>query len=128
MKVLIADGSALIRNRLVDLLKDVKDIEVVGQARNAIETIAEVWKLKPDAVVIDIQMPAGNGIEVLQSIKKDKPSIHVIVLTSADAPVYREKCMALGAHSFLDKTTEFYRLSNVLIKIGQDQTGKHGKN
>lgn len=114
MKVLIADGSALIRNRLVDSLEDVKDIEIIGQAKNAIETIAEVWKLNPDAVVMDIQMPAGNAIEVLQSIKKHKPSTCVIVLTSSGDPVYREKCMALGAHSFLDKATEFYRVAEIL--------------
>jgi DNA-binding NarL/FixJ family response regulator len=114
MKVLIADGSALIRNRLVDSLQEVKDIEIIGQAKNAIETVADVWKLNPDAVVMDVQMPAGNGIEVLQSIKKHKPSTFVIVLTSSDDPVYRQKCMALGAHSFLDKATEFHRVAEIL--------------
>ncbi|MCX5997656.1 MAG: response regulator transcription factor [Chloroflexi bacterium] len=114
MKVLIADGSSLIRNRLVDSLNGDKDIEIIGQAKNAIETIAEVWKLNPDAVVMDIQMPAGSGTEVLQSIKKHKPSTCVIILTSSDDPVYREKCLALGAHSFLDKATEFYRVAEIL--------------
>ena len=114
MKVLIADGSALIRNRLIDSLKDNKDIEIIGQAKNAIETIAALWKLNPDTVVMDIQMPTGSGIEVLQSIKKHKPSTCVIVLTSSDDPAYREKCMALGAHSFLDKATEFYRVAEIL--------------
>jgi DNA-binding NarL/FixJ family response regulator len=114
MKVLIADGSALIRNRLIDSLKDDKDIEIIGQAKTAIETMAAIWQLNPDAVVMDIQMPAGNAMEVLQSIKKHKPSTCVIVLTSSDDPIYREKCLALGAHSFLDKATEFYRVAEIL--------------
>jgi DNA-binding NarL/FixJ family response regulator len=114
MKVLIADGSSLIRDRLVDSLNGNKDIEIIGQAKNAIEIVAALWKFNPDAVVMDIQMPAGSGTEVLQSIKKHKPSTHVIVLTSSDDPVYREKCMALGAHSFLDKATEFYRVEEIL--------------
>jgi DNA-binding NarL/FixJ family response regulator len=114
MKVLIADGSALIRNRLIDSLKGDNDIEIIGQAKNAIETMAAVWKLNPDVVVMDIQMPGGNAIEVLQSIRKDKPSTHVIVLTGSDDPAYRAKCLELGAHSFLDKATEFYRVAEIL--------------
>ena len=117
MRVLIADGSALIRERLAESFKDSKDITIVGQARNAVETITEVWKSNPDAVVMDILMPAGGAVEVLQSIRKYKPSTHVIVLSSSDEPVFREKCIAMGAVAFLDKATEFYRVADILNEL-----------
>ena len=117
MKVLIADGSALIRDRLADSLTADNEIEIIGHANNAIETVAALWKFNPDAVVMDTQLPAGSGIEVLQSIKKHKPSTHVIVLTSSNDPIYREKCIAMGAHAFLDKATEFYVAADILKEL-----------
>jgi two-component system, NarL family, invasion response regulator UvrY len=117
MKVLIADGSALIRERLAESFKDSKDIAVIGQATNAVETVAEAWKSNPDVVIMDVQMPSSSGIEALQSLKKHKPEIHVVVLTNCDDPAYRKKCMAIGVHAFLDKATEFYRVADILKEL-----------
>ena len=111
MKVFIVDDSAILRERLMSLLSELKGIEIVGQAQAPREAINSIRKLSPDAVILDIRMPGGNGINVLQNIKKDKPSPIVIVFTNY--PQYRKKCMDAGANFFFDKSTEFAKLIEV---------------
>lgn len=101
MKVFIADDSAIVRERLSSMLFDLKGVEIIGfavTAQNAAESIRE---LKPDAVILDIRMPGGSGIDVLSEIKKDAKAPVVIILTNYPYPQYREKCMHSGADFFL---------------------------
>jgi DNA-binding NarL/FixJ family response regulator len=121
MKVLIIDGSDLIRGRLLDLLRDSRDIEVVGQSSNAIDAITDVWRLRPDIVVMDIQLPAGNGIEVLHKIKQHQPGVTVIVLTECSDTIYRHKCLSSGADFILDKASQFYDITDVLKQLNSDK-------
>ncbi len=89
------------------MLSKLKDVEVVGQAEDGLQAIDSIRKLKPDAVVLDIQMPKGSGIEVLQKIKIGEPSPTVIMLTNYPYPQYRKRCMDAGADFFFDKSAEF---------------------
>jgi DNA-binding NarL/FixJ family response regulator len=106
MKILIVDDSAVVRERLVGMLSEIEGVEIAGEAENPQEAIEAIRRLKPDAVVLDIQMPGGNGIDVLEQIKKDSPAPMVIMLTNFPYPQYRKKCMEIGADFFFDKSTE----------------------
>jgi DNA-binding NarL/FixJ family response regulator len=106
MKILIADDSPILRERLKTMLSDFPEVEIAGQAHDTPEAIKSIKELKPDVVILDIRMPGGSGIEVLQSIKKDRPDIKVIVFTNYPYPQYRKKCMDLGADFFFAKATE----------------------
>ncbi len=117
MKVLIADGSALIRERLVEVINAAGVAEVIGQSNNGVEAITDVWRLDPDVVVLDIHLPHGNGIEVLKKIKKHQPSISVIMLAWSDDPLYREACLALGADAYINKASEFYKIGETLERL-----------
>ncbi|HEY2986972.1 MAG TPA: response regulator transcription factor [Candidatus Binatia bacterium] len=114
MKVFIVDDSPIVRDRLMTMFSEVEGIEVIGQAENAVEATERIVALRPDAVVMDIRLASGNGIDVLRSIKKDRPDIEVIMLTLYPYPQYRESCMKAGASFFLDKSTGFEKITEAL--------------
>ena len=121
LRVLIADDSTFIRERLPAMLLDIPGIEVVGQAKNGAEALDLVRALNPDVVILDIRMPRMTGIEVLQKLKKDKTAPVVIMLTSYPYPQYREKCQEAGADFFFDKSTDFDKLFALLKELRQGQ-------
>ncbi len=106
MRVFIADDSSILRERLKAMLSDFPEVEIAGQAKDTPEAIKSIKEMKPDVVILDIRMPGGSGIEVLQNIKKDRPDIKVIVFTNYPYPQYRKKCMDLGADFFFAKASE----------------------
>lgn len=117
MRILIADDSAVVRERLIGLLTDLRGVEVVGQAEDAIEARNLAAKLKPDVAILDLRMPKGSGADVLCDIKKLDPTAKVIMLTNYPHPENRKKCMDGGADYFLDKSTEFQKLAAVLMEM-----------
>lgn len=118
--VLIADDSSAVRERLVTMLADLKGVEVIGQAQNVEEAIASIRLLKPKAVILDIRMPGGSGINVLQAIKLEAPSPVVIILTNYPYLQYRKKCLEAGADFFFDKSTEFNKIPQVFKLLTRD--------
>ena len=82
MRIFIADDSAPMRERIKDLLSEVRGVEIVGHARDALEAKRSIPEVKPDVVILDIRMPKGNGIDVLKAIKGAKSVPMVIMLTN----------------------------------------------
>ena len=117
MKVFIADDSAVMRERLIEMLSELPEIEIISQAEDGLQATNIITKLNPDVVILDIRMPRGNGIDVLQNIKKNNPALIVIMLTNYPYPQYRKKCMKAGADYFFDKATEFEKVTEVLKKL-----------
>ena len=117
MKVLIADDSILMRERLREMIAEVDGVDAVYEAEDGIEATDFIQRLKPDVVILDIRMPKRNGIKVLESIEKGGWYPVVIVLTSY--PEYRKKCIEAGAHFFFDKSTEFHKVVEVLNRLAR---------
>ena len=117
MKVFVVDDSPLVRERLVSLLSEVEGVDVVGSADSADEGIKGISSSKPDVAVLDIRMPAGNGITVLERIKQQVSPPTVIMLTNYPYPQYRKKCMEAGADYFFDKSGEFQKVTDVLERM-----------
>ena len=113
MLIFIADDSKALRERLAAMLSEIEGAEVIGQAGNAVEAVEGINNLKPDVVILDIQMPGGNGIEVLKTIKQENEPPLVLMLTNNASPQYRKKCMELGSDFFLDKSREFESLITI---------------
>ena len=120
VKVFIADDSEVVCQRLIDMLVELPGIEIVGQAGDASEAIKSIQKLHPDAVVLDIRMIGGSGIDVLKSIKKSEPATVVIMLTNYHYAQYRKKCMDEGADYFLDKSSEFEKVAEIIRQLAED--------
>jgi DNA-binding NarL/FixJ family response regulator len=114
MKVLLVDDSALVRERLREMISNVEGVETIVEAHNGLEAMSCVRKMDPDVVILAIQTPKKSGIDVLQEIKRDKPSCKIMVLTNYPYREYRKKCMELGADFFFDKSTEFDKIPEVL--------------
>jgi DNA-binding NarL/FixJ family response regulator len=119
IEVFIADDSLVVREHLVTMLDELAGIKIVGQAGNVAEAISGIRNLQPDVVILDIRMPDGSGIAVLQSIKQDRAVPMVIILTNYPFPGYRQKCLDAGADFFLDKSTEFDQIPKLLERLQQ---------
>lgn len=117
MRLLIADDSELIVDRLIASVETIKGVEIVDTAGTVESASEAVRTLRPDVVILDMRMPGGSGLDVLESMKKDQASCVVIVLTNFAYPQYRRKCLASGANFFLDKSTEFDKVGDVLRSL-----------
>ncbi|MCU1318298.1 MAG: hypothetical protein JWN63_3620 [Candidatus Acidoferrum typicum] len=114
MRVFIADDSAAIVERLADLLREIPGVELAGHASDAMEAIRCIQRIKPDAVILDFQMPGGSGLDVLRAIRPDHPGLCVLICTNYPYPQYREECLGAGANFFLDKFSEFEKIPAIL--------------
>jgi len=105
IKVLIADDQAMVRAGFRMILEMQNDIEVVGEASDGIETIAAVKKLKPDLVLMDIQMPGMDGLEATRRIVEmhDEVPTRVLILTTFERDDYIFEALRTGACGFLLK-------------------------
>lgn len=117
MKVLIADDSKLMRERIRAILSEISDIVVIGETQDGPSTIDAVEQSKPDIVILDIRMPGGNGIVALQAIKSVKHAPIAIMLTNYPYPQYKKKCLELGADYFLDKSSEFDQITSIFEQL-----------
>lgn len=117
IKVVIADDSLIVREHLVTMLDELAEIEVVGQAETVAGAISTIRRLQPDVVILDIRMPGGSGIDVLETIKQDEVAPIIIILTNYPYPGYRQKCLDAGADFFLDKSTEFDQIPELFERF-----------
>jgi DNA-binding NarL/FixJ family response regulator len=117
IRVLIADDSLPIRERLVTMLDELQGIGVVGQAGTVPETISAIRELKPDVVTLDIRMPGGSGLDVLHRIKQGQAAPLVIILTNYAHPPFRQRFLEAGADFFFDKSVEFDQITRVLTQL-----------
>lgn len=117
IKAVVIDDSAFMRKSLSIILKSDPDIEVVGTARDGIEGVELVKKVKPDIVTLDIEMPRMNGLEALEIIMKEAPTSVIMVssLTTegADATI---KALEIGAVDFIPKEMSFVSVNIINIK------------
>ena len=143
MRVLIADDSKIIRSRITKILSEYKQIDSIDEANNVQEAIELIHKSYPNVLILDVKMPDGNGMEVLNAIEHDQPQSPppvVIVITNYPFPEYEKEYMTAGADFFFDKSSEFKLMKKVIenlvdneIRIkafGKEpkQSGEEGKN
>jgi DNA-binding NarL/FixJ family response regulator len=114
MHVLIVDDSAIVRFRLAEMVESVEHVSVVGQAPGASQAILALRELRPDLVILDIQMPDGDGVAVLEAAKRLDPAPAVIMLTNYVDDYHRLRCHAAGADFFLDKSKQFEEIPGIL--------------
>jgi DNA-binding NarL/FixJ family response regulator len=119
MRVLIVDDSKIVCKGLQQMLINIADVEIAGQAHNAQDAISSIAESKPDVVILDIRLPGRSGIDVLKDIREKKLPCLVIMLTNYPYPQYRKKCEELGADYFFDKVTEIEEIPNVIEALAK---------
>ena len=117
IKVFVADDSIVLRERLLDMLCEIPGVEIMGCAEDGLHAINSIRKLKPDAVVLDIQMPRGTGLDVLKNVKRDGARPTMIVFTNFPYAQYRKRALEYGADFFFDKSTEFEKLRELFEQL-----------
>lgn len=118
--VYLVEDSASIRALVAEMLAQLPDVRVAGEAEDASHAIAGIRATRPDAVVLDLHLKDGSGIDVLRAIHAEAPQIVFIVLTNHPTPQHRRVCMALGARHFLDKSNEFTRVNEIIAGLSAD--------
>jgi DNA-binding NarL/FixJ family response regulator len=106
IKVLITDDHALFRQGVKAALAHRSDIDLMGEAENGMQLLNLLKFLKPDVILLDIQMPIMDGIATLPEIKQMHPDIKVIMLTMHNEVTLINKLMAIGANSYLTKDSD----------------------
>lgn len=126
MKVLIAEDSDLLRDRLKGLLKKFDSVLVVAEAENGDEALRLIRQTDPDVAILDIRMPKINGIEVLKKIRMTGSRPQIIILTNYPYKQYRDRCLAEGADYFFDKNKDIEELSELIggLASGMEKSDK----
>ncbi|MCG3209700.1 MAG: Transcriptional regulatory protein DegU [Anaerolineae bacterium] len=104
IRVIVADDHAVVRQGVRDYLTDEADIEVVAEAGDGAEALAQVDALQPDVVLLDIQMPNVSGLEAVGRIKAQHPDVKILILTSYDSDPYIFNLLKTGINGYLLKT------------------------
>ncbi|MEV7420285.1 response regulator transcription factor [Streptomyces sp. NPDC089919] len=112
IKVLIVDDQMMVREGFSVLLGAMPDIEVVGEAVDGREAIAQVAALRPDVVLMDIRMPVLNGLEATREIVAADADAKVLVLTTFDLDEYVYQALRAGASGFLLKDASARQLAD----------------
>lgn len=106
----------MVRQRLEALLAEVPGIEIVGRAADADTAIRDVLQLRPNLVLLDIQLAKGSGFDVLRELHARAPEVDVVMLTNYSADPYRQIAERFGARGFYDKSKDFDRVRDVVAQ------------
>ncbi len=116
MKVYLVEDSAPLRERLHAMLAALPGVEVSGEAASAAEAIRGIVAVKPDAVVLDLQLADGSGFDVLRALARERVAATVYVLSNFASEPYRRLAERLGACALFDKTLEFERVRDEIAR------------
>jgi DNA-binding NarL/FixJ family response regulator len=112
MRILIADDSQLLRRAVRGLLAAQPAWEICGEAADSPEALEKARKLRPDVVLLDINMPSGSGLETARVIRADIPEIKILMMSLHDPKQFLPTALQAGADGCVDKA----QLSNDLVE------------
>ncbi|MBM2825356.1 MAG: DNA-binding response regulator [Dehalococcoidales bacterium] len=121
IRVLVADDHPTFRQGLCHFLETQEDIEVVAQASDGEETIRLAMELVPDVAVIDVTMPKVNGIEAAREIKKNCPTISILMVSAYDYESYLVGALQAGAAGYMLKNAPVSELISALRLICSEE-------
>lgn len=122
LKVLVADDHRLFRQGLISLMKTRPDLLcVVGEAATGTEAVRLTCALHPDVVLMDINMPDGNGLEATELIHQQFPKVAVVILTASETDDNLYRAVRLGASGYLLKDLDANDLFELLIGVERNE-------
>lgn len=101
--IVLADDHPLVRRGIHNLIKKAPDIEVIGEANDGAEALRLATELTPDVLLLDMEMPGLNGVEVTRRLQASQPSVRILVLSSYTDKQYILGALASGAAGYLTK-------------------------
>lgn len=119
IKVMLADDHVLVREGIRHLLESDKDMEVIAEVKDGIECLKRLENIKPDILLLDLNMPNMNGINVLKELKRKKNPVKVLILTIHGEAECVAEAMNSGANGYILKETELSELKyaiNIILR------------
>ena len=122
-RVVLAEDNEIVRRGIRRLLNKAQDIVVIGEANNGIEALRLVEEMQPDVLLLDVEMPQLNGIEVAHRLKKTKSKTQILVLSAYDDREYIKEMLSNGASGYLIKDEAPDRIIEAVMGVAQGETG-----
>jgi len=119
IRVLLADDHAVLRAGLRMLLHVQPDMEVVGEAADTREALVKVCETKPDVLTLDLTMPGGNSMKLIERLRQECPQTRVVVLTMHDDSAYLRAVLAAGGSGYVVKTAADSELLTAIRTVFQ---------
>ncbi len=117
IRVLITDDHMLFRQGVRNLLSGESDIEVIGEAANAAESVAVAQQTRPDVVLMDIGMPGMSSFEATRQIRKNRIETRVLFLSMYDDEDYLSECVEIGAGGYVLKDSPADQLVTAIREV-----------
>lgn len=117
VKVMIADDHKMIREGLKQLIEMEGDIKVIEEAENGLDCIEKLEEIKPDLLLLDINMPKMNGIQTLEKIKEEKLNTKVLMLTVHSEVEYLVKAVDIGVDGYILKDADSAELRKAIFSV-----------
>lgn len=117
IRVFLVDDHPVVREGLRSLLSSFPDLQVVGEADNSFVVPAQVEATQPDVLLLDIRLGNVDGIEVARQLRRDQPSVKIIILTTYDAAEYLTQALAADVHGYLLKSTSHSQLAEAIRAV-----------
>lgn len=120
--ILLVDDQKMIREALKTILESEIDFQIVGTADNGVTAINQVKELKPNIVLMNIEMPGIDGVDATETISKRFPDTKILILSSYDSDEYITKSLAVGAKGYLLKDTSFQDIAAAIRSVHKGYT------
>ena len=122
IKIVVADDHKLFRQGLIGLMRAHDDlVEVVGEASTGQEAIQLAHQLHPDVILMDIQMPDGDGLTATREIRQSLPEVAVVMLTASELDEHLYEAVRLGAAGYLLKDLDATELFDLLVGVTRNE-------
>ena len=119
LQILVADDHAVVREGVKQILADVNDMVVKGEAKDGPETLEKAMRNNYDVILLDISMPGRNGLEILKEIKAHLPKIPVLILSMHPEEQYAVRALRAGAAGYLTKASAPQELIGAIRKASR---------
>lgn len=123
IRVVLADDHAIVRGGIRALLARAEDVAVVGEAATGEQALQLVATLRPDVLVLDVEMPGVSGAEVVQRLRESGASVRVLVLSAYDADAYVETLLKAGVAGYLIKDEAPDHIVEAVRGVARGETG-----
>ncbi len=128
IRVLLADDHTMFRQGLKEMLTTDEDVEVVAEADNGREAIALARELRPDVVILDVEMPVMGAAEAMDAMLKLSPTPRILIVTMFDNPRLVRELLGRGASGYLVKSASLQELLAAVRAAARSPAGPGGKN
>lgn len=117
IKVVVTDDHDLIRFGLIKLIEQESDIQITGECKSGSETLEMIKKVPCDVLLLDLELPDRNGIEILKDLKILKPKLPVLIMTMHDEQRFALRTIKAGAAGYLNKDQSSAELIKAIRKV-----------